>query len=446
MLYHDAGRYGFVKIGVRDKSEWKEEAFLIEELPERLKYLPKHRDSYLTQSEFRTPQKQVSNFLRTQLNFLDLDIYKRPLYRDRSPEELRDAVLLFCADNGIPTPSLIVYSGRGLYPKWLFDAPIPHKALAKWKRVQQELLIRLTPLGADPQAISVTNVLRIENTVNTKSGEFARVIWINENNGNVARWNFDMLADEVLPFSTEQLQEMRRKKAEALKKQGINTGYDQDALRRDIAEANRHNRQLTVEHLALARLRDLEIIANARFGPMGVPEGERDKFIWIGAVFLAQIIKDPSQYYNELRAIHRKLTPSLPWGEVQSSASTTYRKMVSALAGKKQEYKGRLIDPRYFFTNQYLIEQLQVTPKIERKCITIYGREERKRRQQKQAEQARREQGVLERKVYLLKKHEQAEANTERAKVMRASGMKVKDIAKEMGKSIEAVRSYLYRK
>jgi hypothetical protein len=120
--------------------------------------------------------------------------------------------------------------------------------------------------------------------------------------------------------------------------------------------------------------------------------------------------------------------------------------MVSALAGKKQEYKGRLIDPRYFFTNQYLIEQLQVTPKIERKCITIYGREERKRRQQKQAEQARREQGVLERKVYLLKKHEQAEANTERAKVMRASGMKVKDIAKEMGKSIEAVRSYLYRK
>ncbi len=446
MLYHDAGRYGFVKIGVRDKSEWKEEAFLIEELPERLKYLPKHRDSYLTQSEFRTPQKQVSNFLRTQLNFLDLDIYKRPLYRDRSPEELRDAVLLFCADNGIPTPSLIVYSGRGLYPKWLFDAPIPHKALAKWKRVQQELLIRLTPLGADPQAISVTNVLRIENTVNTKSGEFARVIWINENNGNVARWNFDMLADEVLPFSTEQLQEMRRKKAEALKKQGINTGYDQDALRRDIAEANRHNRQLTVEHLALARLRDLEIIANARFGPMGVPEGERDKFIWIGAVFLAQIIKDPLKYYPELRTMHQKLTPSLPWNEIQSSTSTVYRKMLDAFAGKKEEYRGRKVDPRYFFTNQYLMEQLHVTPAIERKCITIFGRDERRRRQRVYREKARREQGVLDRKVYMLKRHEGLEVNIKKARGLHTEGKSVKDVALEMGKSVETIRSYLYRR
>ena len=446
MLYHDAGKYGFVKIGVKDKNGWQEEAFKVEDLPDRLKYLPKHRDSYLTQSEFRTPQKQVSNFLRTQLNFLDLDIYKRPLYRDRSPEELRDAVLLFFADNGIPTPSLIVYSGRGLYPKWLFDYPIPYRALAKWARVQRELLSKLIPLGADRQAISVTNVLRIENTVNTKSGELARVIWVNEDHGKVARWNFDMLADEVLPHSSEELKVMRRKRAEALKKQGIIADYDKESFKRDIAEANKHNRQLTVEHLALARLRDLEIIADAHFGPMGVPEGERDKYMFFAGAFLTQIIKDPSQYYTELRTMCQKLAPSLPWKEVQSFTSTAYRKMLRAFDGKKDEYKGREVDPRYFFTNQYLMEQLQITPEIERRSITIFGRDERRRRQRKQREHTRREQGVLPKKVYMLKRQEEVEANIEKARALKADGRRVKDISREMGKSVETIRSYLYRK
>jgi hypothetical protein len=213
MLYHDAGKFGFVKIAVRDNNVWKEEAFRVEELPDRLKHLPRNRDSYLSQSEFRKRQKVVVNFLRTQVNFLDCDIYKIPLYEGRSAEELKDIFLLFCGENGIPTPSLIVYSGRGLYPKWLLDYPVPFKALSKWQSIQHELLTKLRPLGADPQAISVTNVLRIENTVNTKSGEMARVIWVNEDRGKVARWDFDILADEVLPHTKEELLQMRRKQA-----------------------------------------------------------------------------------------------------------------------------------------------------------------------------------------------------------------------------------------
>jgi hypothetical protein len=446
MLYHDAGRFGYVKIGVRDNHGWHEEAFRVEELPERLKYLPKHRDSYLTQSEFKLPQKAVSNFLRTQLNFLDCDIYKIPLYQGREPEELRDIFLLFCADNGIPTPSLIVFSGQGLYPKWLLDYPIPYRALAKWKRMQQELLIRLTPLGADPQAISVTNVLRIENTVNTKTGNLAKVIWIDEDHGKVTRWDFDTLADEVLPHTKAELTEMYRKRAEAKKKHGIISSYDSEVLRQELEQANRHNRQLTIEHLALARLKDLEIIANAHFGPMGVPEGERVKFMYIAGAFLAQIIKDPLKYYPELRTMHQKLTPSLPWNEIQSSTSTVYRKMLDAFAGKKEEYRGRKVDPRYFFTNQYLMEQLHVTPAIERKCITIFGRDERRRRQRVYREKARREQGVLDRKVYMLKRHEGLEVNIKKARGLHTEGKSVKDVALEMGKSVETIRSYLYRR
>jgi len=446
MLYHDAGRFGYVKIGVKDNNGWQDESFRVEELPERLKYLPKHRDSYLTQSEFKGPQKAVSNFLRTQVNFSDCDIYKIPLYQGREPEELRDIFLLFCADNGIPTPSLIVFSGQGLYPKWLFDYPIPYAALIKWRAIQQELLVRLTPLGADPGAIDVSRVLRIENTVNTKTGKFAKVLWVNEDHGKVARWDFDMLADEVLPHTKAELIEMRKKRAEAKKKHGIISSYDSEVLRQELEQANRHIRELSSEGLALARLKDLEIIADDRFGPMGVPQGERDKYIFYASIFIAQFIKNPLQFYPELRAMHQKLTPSLPWNEIQSSTSTAYRKMLDAFAGKKVEYKGRMIEPRYKLKNQTIIEQLQITPGIERKCITIYGREERKRRQQRQKERARREQGVPERKVYILKRHEELQANIEKARGLRAEGKKVKDIVLEMDKSDKTIESYLYQR
>jgi hypothetical protein len=447
MLYHDAGKYGFVKIGVKYNGTMREEGFPVAELPERIKYVPKNRDSYLTQAEFKRPRKCITDFLRTQLSFLDLDVYNMLQYKGRSPEELRDALLLHCSDNGIPLPSLIVFSGRGLYPKWFYDYPIPYGALAKWKRVQNELLTRLASFGPDRTKIHVGTILRIENTVNTKSGEVARVIWVNEDHGKVARWDFDTLADELLPLSREQLKEMRRKREEAYsKKGGSTTDEERETLRRAIEEANRHNRQLAIDHLALGRLYDLETIAKARFGPTGeVPEGERMNFMFVGAVCLSQIIKDPSQFYYELQTLYRKFAPSLRWPEVQSATSTIYRQTARALAGEKVIFNGRTVDPRYRLTNLYLLWLLHVTPEIERRNVTIIGREERKRRQRERAERVRREDGVLDIKTYKLKRQEDAEASGERAKALRAEGKNIADIARVLGKSVETVRSYLYR-
>jgi DNA-binding NarL/FixJ family response regulator len=88
---------------------------------------------------------------------------------------------------------------------------------------------------------------------------------------------------------------------------------------------------------------------------------------------------------------------------------------------------------------------LHVTPEIERRNVTIIGREERKRRQRERAERVRREDGVLDIKTYKLKRQEDAEASGERAKALRAEGKNIADIARVLGKSVETVRSYLYR-
>jgi hypothetical protein len=176
-----------------------------------------------------------------------------------------------------------------------------------------------------------------------------------------------------------------------------------------------------------------------------VPEGERDAFMYIAASLLS-IIRNPVQYYNELRAIHQELTPSLPWNEMEASTSTVYRKMKRAWAGEKDIFKGHRVDPRYFFTNEYLINNLRITPDIERKCITIIGNDERKRRQRQQKEQARREQGMQERKVYVLKRQEELETNIAKARQLRDTGKKVKEIAEEMEKGASTIESYLYRR
>ena len=88
----------------------------------------------------------------------------------------------------------------------------------------------------------------------------------------------------------------------------------------------------------------------------------------------------------------------------------------------------------------------RVTPEIERKTITIISKSEGKRRRHIRDEWMRRELGLLSREVYALQRQQELDANIERAGALRKDGKRVKDIAQEMGKSVHAIHSYLYRK
>ena len=111
----------------------------------------------MSQAEFFKPNRRVVNLWRLPLCFVDLDTHKTA-WGCLSPEPVSLAVRMFLDNEGIPPASLIIHSGRGLYLKWLFANALPSAALPRWNRVQRELVDRLQPFGADPNAKDASRV------------------------------------------------------------------------------------------------------------------------------------------------------------------------------------------------------------------------------------------------------------------------------------------------
>lgn len=178
--YHDTSRHGFFSLLLSSnaRSDKHQQSYRLSDMPVVLSNLDHTRDTWLSQAEFIAPNRRVVNLARIGLLFADLDTYRQDWAVGRSPERLAQTVLYFCGEEGIPAPSLLVFSGRGIQAKWLLDGTLPRKALPRWNACQRYLVERLAFLGADPAAKDASRVLRLVDTVNTKSGEVCRVVHV----------------------------------------------------------------------------------------------------------------------------------------------------------------------------------------------------------------------------------------------------------------------------
>src|SRR5690625_8032446 len=101
-------------------------------------------------------------------------------------------MLYLCKDQDLPTPSLLVFSGRGIQAKWLLETPVPRQEMPRWNACQRYLVERLADVGADTAAKDARRVLRILQTVNSKSGAIIRVVTVdNGPAGRSVAYTFD---------------------------------------------------------------------------------------------------------------------------------------------------------------------------------------------------------------------------------------------------------------
>ena len=131
-MEHDRRVYGKVRRRPRQSS------YRIEHLPLVLDRLDPSRDSFLSQAQFFHPTRRVIHLWHINLCFVDLDVYKSAL----AGEDLNHVVQVlrrYCGDEGVPLPSVIISSGRGLYAKWMLERPLPQAALPRWNAVQEAL-------------------------------------------------------------------------------------------------------------------------------------------------------------------------------------------------------------------------------------------------------------------------------------------------------------------
>lgn len=425
--YHDAGRRGFFSLLTQWETGKRQHSYPLTDMATVLNMVDTTRDTWLTQAEFMRPNRRVVNLLRLGLLFVDLDTYRMPWAKGRTPEELAAAVTYFCQAEGLPHPSLMVYSGRGLQLKWLLDGTIPRQALPRWNACQRHLVDKLAELGADPAAKDASRVLRLVKTVNTKSGNVCRVVHVQENRGEPIRYNFEYLCEMLLPVARWDIEDQRQKKRDR----------QQLAL---IPGGRKGNlRSFSGRQLAWDRLEDLRRLANLRDG---VVEGERMQHLfWRLNFLLLSGATNSNLMYHEAAALASELDSS--WTYRSQELMTLYSKAKANEAGETVEFNGRKVPPLYTPRNDTLINLFQITDEEQRQLRTIISKdqalERRRARDRKRDEERRREAGAMEREAY----ESAAKAKAAQAMELREQGLSVRKIAAEMGVSVGSVSGYL---
>jgi hypothetical protein len=425
-LYHDDQKGGFFAILTGDGRSKKQRSYRVADMHNVIPLIDTSINSWISQAEFFKANRRVVSLLRLNLNFVDFDTYHCEWAKGRSPEQQAQTVLYECEQQGIPYPSLIIHSGRGLYGKWFYQDSLPRRALPRWNAVQRYLVEKLEFIGADPAAKDASRVLRLCNSVNTRSGEIVRVVHVTEQNGEPIKYDFNYLAECILPFSREYLEE-KRKEREQKPLKIIKGGYSGNLT------------PFSGRQLAWDRLEDLRSLVDMRGGQLG--EGSRMLFLhWQLNFLLLSGATNSNQMYREAASLASVINNS--WGYHSKELSTLYRKAKALESGEKVVFEGKSYPPLYTPKNDHLINLFKITSEEQEKLKTIIDKdmvhERRKKRQREHVKTKRRDSGVIPRSEYLTK----AEENKEKAMTLKEKGLSIRKIATELGVSKSQIQRY----
>ena len=381
--YHNQTDWGFFSVLTRPAGERaKQRSYRLHLLPKVIGLVDPHCDSWLSQAEFIEPNRRVVNLLRLNLLFVDIDCHKLAWTGGKNREQMCAGLLHFCAQEGIPEPSVVVFSGRGLQAKWLLESSLPRQALPRWNACQKALVEALSPLGADPQAKDASRVLRLVNTVNTKSGEFCRVVHVAGSIDAPTRYGFEYLAEHLLPISRDQLQRKRQSTVPALR----------------VIEGSKRTNNSKFSRFSLNwhRLEDLRKLTELRGG---VGEGQRmTHLFWQLNFLLLSGATHSQQMFHEAAALARKIDSS--WGYGEDALSTLYAKAQAHNAGETIEFAGRKWSPLYTPKNDTLIDIFGITDTEQQHLRTIISSDLARQRDTENTRTRRRAAGIVNRSEY----------------------------------------------
>lgn len=455
LLYHDAERAGFFALLRRaDTATGMRQVCLhLSDLPEVVERAHGVLDLWISVGEFFKPNRRVVNLWRMAAAFADLDTYKMPALEKLSTQAQVELLLQACHDRGIPPPSVAVFSGRGLQVKWIFAEPIPRRALPRWQAVQRELNARLLDFGADAKALDASRVLRMVGSFSSRSLDVVHVVHtarVPTMGGHlmpsgVVGYDFDVLADTLLPLQRLELVEAKQTRA-AERAQDAAEKAAREARRQALVvvngdgagQASSNLRTFVPSVLAWDRLEDLRTLARVRGHENGLPPGERDLFTFLGTCFLAQALL-VRNLEAEARSLAAEFAPTWTEAELRSCVSSVVSRARAAHAGEKVELNGRELDPRYRWRNDTLVDRLGITAEEASQLKTILPKDEARRRDAERQCTRRRAQGAKPRADYL-------QAVVERrahAARLEAEGLSRRAIAKRLGVSLGTISNDL---
>lgn len=301
-------------------------------------------DFWISQNGFSQKNRRASCVLHLNMLFVDIDI--RTIggpghwLAGMAPDAAANCFVRWCHDHDIPEPSIIVWSGNGLHAKWFFSTSAPRLAKPAWDALQLHLIARLKAddWPVDERARDVSRILRVPGTFNQKGGELCEIVWESGNGPDAwVRYDFNELMDgkKILPWT----------RAEARERREIGKVWDAN---RKLARAGVIE-LLTRPNISVGcyleaelwhgRLSAIRRLAEIRYGTAGVPEGQRNTFVWMAANALAWSAGGADAYYRDLLPVVRELVSSFTHAEVLSSASAVNRRVKEQFGQNTGLYK-----------------------------------------------------------------------------------------------------------
>lgn len=355
-------------------------------------------DVYYTPNTFSSPIRRTREYI-WQLHrfYIDIDHKKGTRYID--VYEVVMAIEKLVEDKLIPRPTEYIYSGRGIHVYW--DINNCHVMLIDlWERIEdhlynsiKELEKTIDNINVDKRATAPTILLRIPNTINSRSMEKCYSMYKDSISYNI----FDLKKDYI-----------PKRKIRNKNKNGL--AY--------LPTKN-------IYTLNASRLVDFEMIVKLRNFDV---EGYRNTLIMLYS-YHYRLINDVT--VDELIKVTKKFNKTFkkPYKVkeliyVCRSINKTVKHFI------KDNTKG------YKFSNKYIIEALNITKEEQKHLLTIISTEEKYNRNNKRRNVNRRnEEGLTNREVNKLNTKNEVQR-------LKEQGFTQVEAAKKLNKSSRTIKRY----
>lgn len=286
-------------------------------------------DIYISMSTFYKPMRRIENIKELTCNFIDLDTYNTKFTKTQILMNLEYNYY----NKSIPTPNLIIDSGRGLTLVWSIEK-VPYMALPLWKAIQEYLYSQLKEFGADRKALDATRILRVPGSINSKSGTRVSILEKHEYKHTLRE-----IQNEFLP----DLDENRNKKK----------GRPKKVVYIHRERSLYQNRILDI--VKLCELRNYDV------------KGHREIILFLYRYYLCYFYEDEQRALEDVLELNKEFIH--PLGE---------KELIRATGSAEKVFKSK--DKQYKYKNETLIDILEISDYEQTHMKIIIGKEEYKRR------------------------------------------------------------------
>jgi hypothetical protein len=158
----------------RNDGKWEQRSYRVQEINKAIQdiFASPMENIYCSASVHSNRQRVEESVSQIPALILDLDYYKTK-YKDYDFEKILEILeKKYFNNDKIPRPNAVTNSGGGMYLIWCFKYQPANPGVLKKRKVVMKILFEmLKEFGADAKSLDAPHVFRIPYTYNTKNGE-----------------------------------------------------------------------------------------------------------------------------------------------------------------------------------------------------------------------------------------------------------------------------------